>query len=63
VYEQIKINVALTVNLLLVDRIFVLAEQLCSMYLFIFVLCGGVRLSPLSTLATNWPIVPAPDDT
>jgi hypothetical protein len=23
---------------------------------------GGVRLSPLSTSATNWPIVPAPDD-
>jgi hypothetical protein len=24
---------------------------------------GGVRLSPLGTLATNWPIVPAPGDT
>jgi hypothetical protein len=24
--------------------------------------CGGVRLSPLGTSATNWPIVPAPDD-
>jgi hypothetical protein len=23
---------------------------------------GGVRLSPLGTLATNWPIVPVPDD-
>jgi hypothetical protein len=23
---------------------------------------GGVRLSPLSMSATNWPIVPAPDD-
>jgi hypothetical protein len=23
---------------------------------------GGVRLSPLDTSATNWPIVPAPDD-
>jgi hypothetical protein len=23
---------------------------------------GGVRLSPLGTLATNWPIVPDPDD-
>jgi hypothetical protein len=22
----------------------------------------GVRLSPLGTWATNWPIVPAPDD-
>jgi hypothetical protein len=22
---------------------------------------GGVRLSPLGTSATNWPIVPAPD--
>jgi hypothetical protein len=24
--------------------------------------CGGVRLSPFGTSATNWPIVPAPDD-
>jgi hypothetical protein len=24
--------------------------------------CGGVRLSPLGTSATNWPIGPAPDD-
>jgi hypothetical protein len=24
--------------------------------------CGGVRLSPLCTYVTNWPIVPAPDD-
>jgi hypothetical protein len=23
---------------------------------------GGVRLSPLGTSATTWPIVPAPDD-
>jgi hypothetical protein len=23
---------------------------------------GGVRLSPLGTSATNWPIVPVPDD-
>jgi hypothetical protein len=23
---------------------------------------GGVRLSPLGTSATNWPIVPAPDE-
>jgi hypothetical protein len=32
---------------------------------FLFLLLaswGGVGLSPLSTLATNWPIVPAPDD-
>jgi hypothetical protein len=27
-----------------------------------FVSWGGVRLSPLGTSATNWPIVPAPDD-
>jgi hypothetical protein len=24
--------------------------------------CGGVRLSPLGTSATNWPTVPAPHD-
>jgi hypothetical protein len=29
---------------------------------FFFVSWGGVRLSPLGTSATNWPIVPAPDD-
>jgi hypothetical protein len=28
----------------------------------IIVSWGGVRLSPLGTSATNWPIVPAPDD-
>jgi hypothetical protein len=28
---------------------------------FFSVLCCGVRLSPLGTSATNWPIVPAPD--
>jgi hypothetical protein len=31
-------------------------------FLFFFVSWGGVRLSPLGTSATNWPIVPAPDD-
>jgi hypothetical protein len=31
--------------------------------LFFLVPWGGVRLSPLSTSAINWPIVPAPDDT
>jgi hypothetical protein len=29
---------------------------------YFFVGWGGVRLSPLGTSATNWPIVPAPDD-
>jgi hypothetical protein len=29
---------------------------------FLLVSWGGVRLSPLGTSATNWPIVPAPDD-
>jgi hypothetical protein len=29
---------------------------------FFLVSWGGVRLSPLSRSATNWPIVPAPDD-
>jgi hypothetical protein len=31
-------------------------------WLFFLFLGGGVRLSPLGTSATNWPIVPAPDD-
>jgi hypothetical protein len=29
---------------------------------FSLVSWGGVRLSPLGTSATIWPIVPAPDD-
>jgi hypothetical protein len=29
---------------------------------FFLVSWGGVRLGPLGTSATNWPIVPAPDD-
>jgi hypothetical protein len=31
-------------------------------YSFFLVSWGGVRLSPLGTSATSWPIVPAPDD-
>jgi hypothetical protein len=37
----------------------------CSLYIFclVFLVCWGVvRLSPLGTSATVWPIVPAPDD-
>jgi hypothetical protein len=30
-------------------------------FIFLF-FWDGVRLSPLGTSATNWPIVPAPDD-
>jgi hypothetical protein len=30
--------------------------------IFYLVSWGVVRLSPLGTAATNWPIVPAPDD-
>jgi hypothetical protein len=30
--------------------------------IYILVSWGGVRLSPLGTSATNWPIAPAPDD-
>jgi hypothetical protein len=29
---------------------------------YFFSFLGWVRLSPLGTSATNWPIVPAPDD-
>jgi hypothetical protein len=32
-------------------------------FFFLFFLgVGGVRLSPLATMVTNWPIVPVPDD-
>jgi hypothetical protein len=37
--------------------------QLRTECIFFLVSCGGVRLSPLDTSATIWPIVPAPDDT
>jgi hypothetical protein len=33
-----------------------------SLSISFLVSCGGVRLSPLGTSATIWPIVPAPDD-
>jgi hypothetical protein len=33
-----------------------------SQYSFLLFSCGGVRLSPRGTSATNWPIVPAPYD-
>jgi hypothetical protein len=33
-----------------------------NLQVFFLVSWGGVRLSPLGTSATNWPIVPAPDD-
>jgi hypothetical protein len=29
---------------------------------FFIIILSGVRLSPLSAAATNWPIVPTPDD-
>jgi hypothetical protein len=29
---------------------------------FFIIFLSGVRLSPLGTAATNWPIVPVPDD-
>jgi hypothetical protein len=35
--------------------------RLCSFF-FNFEQWGGVQLGPLSTLATNWSIVPAPGD-
>jgi hypothetical protein len=35
--------------------------ELVSLLVFFLVSLGGVRLSPLGTSATNWPIVPAPD--
>jgi hypothetical protein len=34
----------------------------CVSLVFLLVSWGWVRLSPLGTSATNWPIVPAPDD-
>jgi hypothetical protein len=40
-----------------------LESRLNGLFKFFFLVSwGGVRLSPLGTSATNWPIVPAPDD-
>jgi hypothetical protein len=39
-----------------------LTKNVYTVSLFFLVLWGGVRLSPLGTSATNWPIVLAPDD-
>jgi hypothetical protein len=30
--------------------------------IILVIIISGVRLSPLGTAATNWPIVPSPDD-
>jgi hypothetical protein len=37
-------------------------QMIISGSFFLLVSWGGVRLSPLGTSATNWPIVPATDD-
>jgi hypothetical protein len=37
-------------------------ENSCHLIRVVLVPWGGVRLSPLGTAATLWPIVPAPDD-
>jgi hypothetical protein len=39
-----------------------LASRLLFGRFFIIIILSGVKLSPLGTSATNWPIVPAPDD-
>jgi hypothetical protein len=39
----------------------IISQRDCLIFFFL-VTWGGVRLSPLGTSATNWPIVPAPDD-
>jgi hypothetical protein len=41
------------------DQIFVTVGEL---FYFYFIFSYGVRLNPLGTAATVWPIVPAPDD-
>jgi hypothetical protein len=33
-----------------------------SLLWFLFIFWGGVSLCPLGIAATNWPIVPVPDD-
>jgi hypothetical protein len=37
-------------------------SSFCTFYLFLLISWGGVWLSPFSTSATTWPIIPAPDD-
>jgi hypothetical protein len=44
-------------------RIHSITSPKAAMYFFSFLVSsGGVILSPLGTSATNWPLVPAPDD-
>jgi hypothetical protein len=39
------------------------AQYLLSIYFFFLVSWGrGMRVWPLGTSATNWPVIPAPDD-
>jgi hypothetical protein len=38
------------------------SDRTSTFSLVILVSWGGVRLSPLGTSATNWTIMPAPDD-
>jgi hypothetical protein len=42
--------------------LFPIGEHLSTTLILLLVSLGGVRLSPLGTSATNWPVLPAPDD-
>jgi hypothetical protein len=41
---------------------FISVKQNNFLFFIYFISWGGVRLSPLGTSETIWPIVPAPDD-
>jgi hypothetical protein len=45
------------------NLILVMVTDITSTAIRVFLVAlGGMRLNPLGTSATNWPIVPAPDD-
>jgi hypothetical protein len=48
--------------MLLVARAFTCGDNSKNIFEFFIYFSHGVRLSPLGTAATVWPIVPAPDD-
>jgi hypothetical protein len=58
---QINVSAPMTFPFSFILLCFILAFVFSAMNFFV-VSCDGARLSPLGTPATNWPIVPAPDD-
>jgi hypothetical protein len=63
-YEHIGLRTGLLTQQfpVLQDCLLTTAHTLHGRFSLVLVSWCGVRLSPLGTSATNWPIVPAPDN-